>query len=156
MKKLIPLLEICDLFKINYIPSSLACFDETIAPFRGRFKYNVYLPQKPDKWGIKLYSLCNSTNSYCLKLIPIVQTKVESLSELIMSSMKDFAYSIKYLFMDSYFSSIELSLHLKTMGIESTAIMRANRREIPSFLNAKYLKENQMGLQLLDTMIKKT
>ena len=35
----------------KYIPSGVVAFEESIIHFKGRFKYKVYFPNKPDKWG---------------------------------------------------------------------------------------------------------
>ncbi|GFO45759.1 PiggyBac transposable element-derived protein 4 [Plakobranchus ocellatus] len=51
-------------FQQLYTPSREICIDEAICPFRGRLKFKVYIRNKPHKWGIKLYELCESGSSY--------------------------------------------------------------------------------------------
>ena len=36
-------------------------------PFRGKVHFKVYNPDKPDKYGVKSYQLCDSSNGYCCK-----------------------------------------------------------------------------------------
>ena len=47
-------------FKAIYSPSNKIAIDEPMCPFRGRFKYLVYEPNKPHKWGVKLINECDS------------------------------------------------------------------------------------------------
>jgi len=42
---------ITDKFATVFVPGQSIVIDEGIAPFRGRFKYIIYMPMKPDKWG---------------------------------------------------------------------------------------------------------
>ena len=36
-------------------------------PFRGKVHFKVYNPDKPDKYGVKSYQLCDSSNGFCCK-----------------------------------------------------------------------------------------
>ena len=36
-----------------------------MVPFKGNIHFRVYNPNKPDKYGIKTFKLCDSTNGYC-------------------------------------------------------------------------------------------
>ena len=40
-----------------FSPTELLCIDEQMVPFKGRSKLKQYNPQKPKKWGYKLYVL---------------------------------------------------------------------------------------------------
>ena len=52
--------------KANVKPSSFVCVDETLVGFRGRCPFRVYIPSKPHRYGIKIWSLCdNGTNYLC-------------------------------------------------------------------------------------------
>lgn len=70
--KLAPIREIHDLFASNckkaYTPNPDVCIDEQLVPFRGRCPFRVYMKSKPDKYGIKIWALCDSTNTYCWNL----------------------------------------------------------------------------------------
>lgn len=33
-------------------------------PFKGRNELKIYAPHKPDKYGFRMYSLCDSKNKY--------------------------------------------------------------------------------------------
>jgi len=91
------LLSVCDLFTPIYMTSNVACFDETIVPFQGRSKFLVYMPQKPDKGGLKIYALCDST-----KMIPVVKEDMGNNEDMILNMVKSFPHKISYVFMDSF------------------------------------------------------
>jgi hypothetical protein len=42
-----------------YIPSNYLAIDEGIIPFKGKTNLKVYCPDKPTKFGIKEYLLCD-------------------------------------------------------------------------------------------------
>ena len=51
-------------FKKLYYPGLQLRLDEATCPFKGRVKFRVYNPKKPNKWGIKIYQLCDSATGY--------------------------------------------------------------------------------------------
>ena len=53
-------------FQMLYNPSENISIDETMIGHRGRFGAIQYMPQKPTKWGIKVYSIADSLNGYLL------------------------------------------------------------------------------------------
>lgn len=55
--------------RINYIPGSEVTIDEQLRGFRGRCPFRIYIPNKPDKYGIKFPMMCDAT-SKCKKLSP--------------------------------------------------------------------------------------
>ena len=53
-------------FKGNMHPSANLSIDETMIGFRGRFGAKQYIPNKPNKYGIKAFTLADSANGYVL------------------------------------------------------------------------------------------
>jgi len=64
--KLAPIAEIWDTFAGNcvdsYNPGECCTVDEHMLSFQGRCSFKMYLPSKPDKYGIKIFAL---TCSHC-------------------------------------------------------------------------------------------
>jgi len=56
-------------FQANYAPQRSLAIDETMLRFRGRFAGKQYMPKKPVKWGIKAFSLADSSNGYLLNIL---------------------------------------------------------------------------------------
>lgn len=69
--KLAPITDIWELFVAQlpkfYIPGTDITVDEQLLPFRGKCPFRQYIPTKPAKYGIKVWSACDSETSYPLK-----------------------------------------------------------------------------------------
>ena len=53
-----------------YHPHRELSVDETMVKFNGRLFFKQYLPSKPSaKWGIKVFSLCDSATGFLLKFL---------------------------------------------------------------------------------------
>lgn len=50
--------------KNAYSVGQTVCVDEMLVSFRGRCKFKMYLPNKPDKYGLKLMCLTDARNGY--------------------------------------------------------------------------------------------
>ena len=53
-------------FRISFHPSASLTVDEQLVRFFGHCRFRVYMPSKPDKYGLKVWVLADSTNGYCL------------------------------------------------------------------------------------------
>ncbi|XP_068680139.1 piggyBac transposable element-derived protein 4-like [Montipora foliosa] len=58
---------VTDNFSNVWTPGREICIDEGMIPLRGKVHFKVYNPDKPDKYGVKSYQLCDSCNGYCCK-----------------------------------------------------------------------------------------
>ena len=54
-------------FKSLFYPGKQLSLDEGSCPFKSRWDGVTYNPNKPHKWGIKVYKLCDSVTGYCCK-----------------------------------------------------------------------------------------
>lgn len=50
-----------------YKPRNNLTIDEQLFPYRGGTGFTQYIPSKPAKYGIKIWSICDSESSYPLK-----------------------------------------------------------------------------------------
>ena len=64
-------------FQSSYYPGKNVAIDETMVGFHGRFGAKQYMPQKPTKWGIKAFTMADSSNGYLLNVL--VYTGAETL-----------------------------------------------------------------------------
>lgn len=55
-------------FSELYTPGENIAIDEGMVAWRGHLSFRVYMPDKPDKFGVKLFMLCDSSNGYCSQL----------------------------------------------------------------------------------------
>jgi len=66
--KVRPLLDVVgEHFSECYKPGCALSIDEAMIKFYGRLSWKQYMAKKPTKWGMKLWSLCDSVTGYCLK-----------------------------------------------------------------------------------------
>ena len=56
-------------FQANYQPSQNLAVDETMVGFRGRFGPKQYMPNKPNKYGVKAFTLASSEHGYMLNIL---------------------------------------------------------------------------------------
>ncbi|UYV61674.1 PSPC1 [Cordylochernes scorpioides] len=68
--KLAPIRELCELFIAKcsslYTPGTNCTIDESLLNFRGRCGFKQYIPNKPAKYGIKVFVLADSATYYFL------------------------------------------------------------------------------------------
>jgi len=53
---------------IVHTPLPFVCIDETLVGFRGRCPFRVYIPSKPDQYGLKIRSVCDVSSNYLYNL----------------------------------------------------------------------------------------
>lgn len=71
MHKLRPYLDhLLTAFPDCLAPSENLTIDEGTCGFRGRVRFRVYNKNKPDKYGMKLYVVCDAATGYVLKFEP--------------------------------------------------------------------------------------
>lgn len=71
LDKLAPIRQVFELFQDNcqacYTPGENCTIDEMLEAFRGRCSFRQYIPNKPSKYGIKIFSLVDSRAFYTIK-----------------------------------------------------------------------------------------
>ena len=51
-------------FRTVYIPEQHIAIDEYLSLWKGRLKFKVHIPSKRERYGIKIYMLCESHTGY--------------------------------------------------------------------------------------------
>jgi len=137
--RLAPIKELWDAFMENckkyYSPSTNCTIDEQLLSFRGHFSARMYIPNKPDKYGIKIVMLNDVQTSYMLNAEPYVgklSTKdpvpeyyVKKLSEPIHGSERNITA-------DNWFMSVELAKKMVDLSLTIVGTLRKNKPEIPA------------------------
>ena len=148
-EKLDPLSKITDKFTAVFAPYQSICLDEGIGPFRGRFKYLCYNPQKPEKWGIKFFTVADSQTGYCLKAIPYLGKETCdsdnercSTDRIVKELLKDYEKMNHKLYFDNYYCHPSLVQDLRMKSIFCTGTFRKTRKDIPEVL--KNLKDSSL------------
>ena len=96
------------LFKSTYTPTQNLTIDEGMLAFKGRLSFKCYLPNKPIKYGIKLYILAESDTGY-VSNFKIYSGAGNTTSEMVYDLMKDYRNKNYHLYMDNFYNSVNLS-----------------------------------------------
>lgn len=72
--KFAPIRNIFEIFIDNcrsmYSPGEHLTIDEQLLGFRGNCPFKMYIPSKPNKYGLKLVMLCDNKSKYMLNAVP--------------------------------------------------------------------------------------
>lgn len=134
----------CDKYANPYMNLTV---DEGMCPFRGRVGFRVYMKNKPNRYGLKLFMLCDASTGFILKC-EVYTGKAEGKSYNILSIFERLCS--KYfgkghcIFMDRFYTSPQLLRYMwenKTYGVGT--VMK-NRRGLPTIFKTKKLKKGEM------------
>lgn len=136
-----------------YSPSQYVCVDESTVNFKGRVVFKMYNPQKPTKWGLRIYVIADSTNGYVCGLIPYygsVTTKslihpeltftsriVLQLINKVQSVTNEKGY---HLYTDRFYTNLDLARELLQANVHLTGTIMQNRKGLPKQMKKKALK----------------
>ena len=125
----------------NYTPAEYCTIDEQLLAFRGRCSFKMYVPSKPNKYGIKILMMCDSKTYYMLSAIPYTGAQQQKGDEplatkYVIELSKPIHGTYRNITMDNWFSSIPLAdMMLQNHKITVVGTLRKNKAEIPpSFL----------------------
>ena len=132
--------EIVDRFQANsqraYSPEFSLTVDEQLFPCKSRCKYTQYMPNKPDKYGIKFWLLAELQSKYCLAITPYCGadgSRVESLgTHVVLHLMTPYLNKGYNVCCDNFFTNVVLAEKLANNGTSIVGTVRGNRREIPT------------------------
>lgn len=140
-----------------YKPGADLSIDEQLFPTKTRCKFTQYMPNKPDKFGMKFWLASDVKTKYLVNGSPYLgrdETRPTSipLSEfVVMKLVEPFTNCRRNITTDNFFTTASLAAKLLAKRTTLVGTMRANRRELPAL--AKTTKDN---LKLLSTMTYKS
>jgi len=153
--KLAAVRKVYDIFSANcrnnYSYGEFITIDEMLFAFRGRCGFVQYMPQKPAKYGLKFYELCDSKTFYtsnfelyCGKQKPGPYDVSNKPYDIVQRLSKDIERSNRNIKIDNYYTSILLADDLIKKGLTIIGTLKANKREIPpQFIT----KSREVGLR---------
>ena len=114
--------------------------------FKGRLSIRQYLPNKPTKWGIKQYFLCESKTGYALKFIaycgrgtiPVLES-FSTIESIVLSLLDGNENHDHIVYTDNFYSSPRLFKELERLKIEAWGTVKPGRKDMPSDLHPKNL-----------------
>ena len=130
--------------------------DETLIKFKGKIHFRQFIPIKPGRFGIKAFTLAESTSGYVLgskvytgKEANVVQKDLRK--RAVMLLMEPFPDKGYYVFMDNYYTSMGLLAELEGRKTLACGTVRFNRLGLPKEicdLKAKEVKSLKRGESL--------
>ena len=145
--KLAPIREIFD--EINklllryYTPHEYLTVDEQLVPFRGCCPFKQYLSSKPDKYGMKIFWVCDAKTFYPLKTKPYLGKQGNApqrglAKNLVLELSAPFHNTRRNITMDNYFTDMALAVNLLQNGLTLVGTVRKNKTFLPpSFLPSR-------------------
>ena len=106
--------------------------DEQIIPFKGRSIMKQYMPQKPNRWGYKMFLLAGADSGirYDFIFFTCKHGKLEHgfCANIILQLCETVPHSINHkLYSDNYYTTIQLHVELYKLGIRAVGTIRSNR-----------------------------
>lgn len=132
-----------------YTPSEFCTLDEQLISFRGRCAFKMYIPSKPDKYGIKMLALCDAKTFYLLNAevyigkgstpqgIPVAEYYTVNLTKPIHGTNRN-------LTTDNWFTSIQTAKKLHNdYSTTLVGTIKKNKPEVPeSFIQVRDRQKN--------------
>ena len=146
LKKIRPLLDMVDRNFLKYKPKRELALDEGGCPFKGRLKFRTYCPNKPNRYCIKTYQLCESQTGYCVSFdiytgkgdddYEQVSHDAGQTTNLVCALLRKANCSKKghHLYMDNYYNSPQLCDELEERKTHCIGTLNFNRKETPKCL----------------------
>nr|XP_022907221.1 piggyBac transposable element-derived protein 4-like [Onthophagus taurus] len=125
--------------KVHYSVGEYVTLDEMLLAFRGRCRFKMYIPNKPNKYGLKVFSMVDSRTFYTSHLEIYAGTqpegpfKIDNSTAAVTERMcMHLSGSGRNVTMDRWFTGYKIaSLLLREHRLTVVATIRANRRELP-------------------------
>lgn len=135
----------------NFVPGQQIAIDESTVGFKGRIVFKMYNPQKPTKWGLRVYVLADSTTGYVSVMVPyygscttlqLVRPDLPFTARIVLDLCQTLLQSTNgtgfHLYTDRFYTGYELAIELLKLGIQTTGTIMANRKGLP-----KEIKKNK-------------
>ena len=134
----------------SFSPGENLTVDEMLPGFRGRCQFRQYIPSKPNKYGIKLYSLVDARMFYTVKLEIYAGQQPQGPfcfsnkpNDVVMRMAEPLFGSGRNITADNWFTSFDLVDKLKTKKLSYVGTVRKNKKQLPiAFINVKGRKAN--------------
>lgn len=126
-----------------YNSTDCCTIDEQLLAFKGRCPFRMYIPNKPDKYGIKIVLLCDSKTFYMMnaevylgkkstpRSQPVADYYLQSLTSPIHGTNRNITC-------DNWFTSIPSATTLLEKNITLIGTLRQNKKEIHLEMKDKY------------------
>ena len=135
----------------SYNPFRDVAVDETMVGFRGRLGAKQYLLKKPTKYGVKAFTMADSTHGFVLNILLYTgrdtlanaSSQYDDLSQpaqVVLHLVEPYLDQGHYVFTDRYYTSIPLIQALSSRNTAFTGTAMKNCVDIPDQIRSKSFK----------------
>lgn len=138
--------DIFELFADNcrktFTPGYSLCIDEQLMPLKSRCRFITYMPNKPDKYGVKFWLLVDNDTKYIYNIIPYLGkidnegSKQNGLAhDVVMNLLRPLLNKGYNITVDNFFPSMPLIKDLNRQKTTLVGTVRCNRKGLPTNLS---------------------
>ncbi|XP_050063121.1 piggyBac transposable element-derived protein 4-like [Aphis gossypii] len=134
-------------------PEQSMCIDESLVKFMGRLAFKQYIKNKRDRFGIKEFKLCISPcytiamKVYCGKEVNNMLNVGNVGSNVVMELAEPYLDNGRTIFVDNWYSSVELAELLQSRNTYLVGTLRCNRKSNPKEVTKKKFKKREIVSQ---------
>ena len=129
-------------FTKYFYPGTELSIDEGTCAFKGRVKFRAYNPNKPHKWGIKIYQVCDAVTGYCCRF-KVAADESTTTYELVLNLMDNYLGKGHELYVDRFHSSPRLFQDLYAKNTVAVGTCMNNRRSLSKQCLKEKLKRRE-------------
>ena len=126
----------------SWTPGRHAAVDEMMIRFKGRLGWRQYMRDKPIKFGLKIWGLCQSAVGYLMNFDLYTGRKPggrpeKGLAQRVVLQLVGQLLEVwpswqgAHLYMDNFYTSLTLLLSLWSIGVAACGTLRAKRKGMP-------------------------
>ncbi|XP_046986051.1 piggyBac transposable element-derived protein 4-like [Schistocerca americana] len=131
-------------FKDSYQPGEALTIDEGMCPFRGRVGFKVYMVNKTNKYGIKLYIVAESKTGYIYNFEVYhgrddkLDNSASAVVKRLLGSLQGKSHTV---YGDRFYTSVQLAEELARANTGLVGTVMPNRKGLPKALKEGKLKK---------------
>ena len=135
----------------HFQPDEHVSIDERMVRNKGRYAFRQYMKDKPTKWGMKLWVVADAVTGYTYDFEVYTGKTRSGPSKLglgydvCMRLMKSLFRQGYKLFIDNYYSSVQLIIDLLKCKTTTCGTILVNRKGIPIQMKASSKKKGERG-----------
>ncbi|XP_060822292.1 piggyBac transposable element-derived protein 4-like [Bombus pascuorum] len=149
-------------FREYFVPGKEVSINEAVVKVKGRITFINYNPQKPTKWGIRIFVLADAKSAYVYDILPyygeltsqdLIKPDLPVSSRIVLHLCNKLLHSIPdcagyHVYTDRYCPSLVLAEELLLMKCHITGTIQKNRKHIPQEIsNPKFINSNTIAMR---------
>jgi hypothetical protein len=136
--------KLTDKLQQTYYPEEAVTVDEGMCPFRGRVSFRVYMPQKPNKYGMKLLILAESRTGYIWNFEmyhgkdPELDNSAAGVVKRLLDKLTNKGHTVYF---DRFYTSVPLAEELAKANTGLIGTIMKSRKGFPKALKEAKIKK---------------